>query len=96
VDAESAENAMAQSREIIKEFGRFPNRNKVLGRPTNADEEMYLERAEASKRDKETRKESNGDGGAESPRKPRRTFGGSFFRRRRSSSQPAVAQVMDA
>ncbi len=29
--------------DIIESFGRFPHRNKVLGRPNTAEEEQYLE-----------------------------------------------------
>ncbi len=28
--------------EVIERFGRFPNRNEVLGRPSTADEDRYL------------------------------------------------------
>jgi uncharacterized protein (DUF924 family) len=28
--------------EIVERFGRFPHRNRVLGRPTTTDEERYL------------------------------------------------------
>lgn len=35
-------------REIIRRFGRFPHRNRILGRPSTPEEEAYLERAAES------------------------------------------------
>lgn len=32
-----------QHRDIIDRFGRFPHRNQVLGRPSTAEEQAYLE-----------------------------------------------------
>lgn len=40
-------NFAVQHREIIQRFGRFPHRNKVLGRQATAEEEAYLKRGGA-------------------------------------------------
>lgn len=32
-----------EHRDIIKQFGRFPHRNKILGRETTAEEQAFLE-----------------------------------------------------
>jgi uncharacterized protein (DUF924 family) len=34
-------------RDVIRQFGRFPHRNKVLGRPNTPEEEKYLEGPDA-------------------------------------------------
>ncbi len=31
-----------QHREIVARFGRFPHRNKILGRPSTTEEEAFL------------------------------------------------------
>lgn len=48
-DAMHAEKAMTQNREIVEEFGRFPNRNRLLSRASNTHEQKYLERLEIAK-----------------------------------------------
>ncbi|MNT96649.1 hypothetical protein D3C72_2388010 [compost metagenome] len=35
-------------REIIARFGRFPHRNAVLGRPSTAEEQAFLQRPGSS------------------------------------------------
>jgi len=44
-DADNAENLKyAQHHaDIIRRFGRFPHRNRMLGRTTTADEEAFLD-----------------------------------------------------
>jgi uncharacterized protein (DUF924 family) len=32
-----------EHRDIIERFGRFPHRNKMLGRETTADEQIFLD-----------------------------------------------------
>ncbi len=32
-----------QHRDIVAEFGRFPHRNEILGRPSSPEERSYLE-----------------------------------------------------
>ncbi|MEP1207813.1 MAG: DUF924 family protein [Rhizobiaceae bacterium] len=36
-------NSAIQHRDIIAQFGRFPHRNKVLGRETTAEEQAFLD-----------------------------------------------------
>eukprot|EP00035_Acanthoeca_spectabilis_P024018 m.451977 g.451977 ORF g.451977 m.451977 type:complete len:827 (+) comp20246_c0_seq1:153-2633(+) len=46
-DAEHAAQSMQQNREIIEEFGRFPQRNRILSRANNSHEQKYLDKLEA-------------------------------------------------
>ena len=45
--AESVKSAI-QHRNIIARFGRFPNRNKLLGRESTAEESAFLDRPGSS------------------------------------------------
>ena len=38
----SQQNFERRHREIIERFGRYPHRNKILGRKTTSDEEEFL------------------------------------------------------
>lgn len=42
-DSEEAMKAAVEHHEIIKRFGRFPHRNRVLGRHTTPAEQAYLD-----------------------------------------------------
>ena len=43
IGIEGAVNASREHMDIIARFGRFPHRNKVLGRETTADEQAFLD-----------------------------------------------------
>ncbi|WP_298875013.1 DUF924 family protein [uncultured Bradyrhizobium sp.] len=42
-DNTEAQESAAEHAEIIRRFGRFPHRNRVLGRQTTADEQTFLD-----------------------------------------------------
>jgi uncharacterized protein (DUF924 family) len=48
-DALHAAQAMTQNREIVEEFGRFPNRNRIVGRANDTHEQIYLDNLDAKR-----------------------------------------------